>query len=133
MARSEIGRNWHTRFMFGKSENSDDGTQAEIARLSGLPLEQLASQIKAAMSVLIDNGDRGRVSVHDLALTMVPGVVRLPQDEIWSLDELVGEGIQMLEHDGLAQCTVVGTDRRLQWVLTRRGRSTAEVAPPIHR
>jgi hypothetical protein len=111
--------------MFGKSENGDDGTQAEIARLGALPLEQLAAQINAAMFALVGNGDRGRVSVHDLALAMVPGTGRLPQDEIWSLEELVGEGIQTLEHDGLAQCTVVGTDRRLQWVLTRRGRSTA--------
>jgi hypothetical protein len=110
----------------GNSGNSDDeAARAEIARLMALTLEQLASQVIVAMSIPIDNGSRGRVSVHDLALKMVPGVARLPQDEIWGLDELVGEGVQILEHEGLAQCTVTGIDRRLQWVLTRSGRSAA--------
>jgi hypothetical protein len=52
-----------------------------------------------------------------------PGVQRLAQDEIWACEELVGEGVQALEHQGLVQCAVVGTDRRVQWVLTRLGRS----------
>jgi hypothetical protein len=110
--------------VFGGSGNSgDEVARAEIDRLKALTLEQLASQVIAAMSIPIDNGSRGRLSVHDLAVKMVPGVARLPQDEIWGLDELVGEGVQLLEHEGLAQCTLAGLDRRLQWVLTRRGRS----------
>jgi nuclear transport factor 2 (NTF2) superfamily protein len=54
---------------------------------------------------------------------MVPDYLRQSQDQVWELQELIGEGVQRLEHACLAQCTVVGTDRRLQWVLTRRGRS----------
>jgi hypothetical protein len=35
----------------------------------------------------------------------------------------MGEGVQLLEHARVAECAVVGTDRRPQWVLTRRGRT----------
>jgi hypothetical protein len=111
------------------SAYNDDESRAQIERLSALPLGQLAAEIIAMMLTVVGNGDRGRVSVHDIALKAVPGIARLPQEEIWGLDELLGEGIQALEQEGLAQCTVVGTDRRLQWVLTRRGRATPPHAP----
>jgi hypothetical protein len=107
------------------SQDPDAVARTEIARLKSLPLERLASEVVAVGFPPTNTVDRGRVSVHDIALKMVSGVSRLSQDEIWELDELVGEGVQALEHDGLAQCTVVGTDRRLQWVLTRSGRTAA--------
>jgi hypothetical protein len=114
---------------FGGSDKRDDhqdggnDAQQEIGRLKLLPLEQLAAELIGAAFPPVDASERGRVSVHDMALKLVPGSLRLPQEAVWELDELVGEGVQYLEHAGLAQCTVVGTDRRLQWVLTRLGRS----------
>jgi hypothetical protein len=112
--------------MFGKKNDSaTDDTQATIERLNALSLEELAAQVKSVMLAATGNADRGRLSVHDIALTMVPNSVRLEQDAIWALDELIGEGIQQLEHTGQVQCTVVATDRRLEWVLTRLGRNNS--------
>jgi hypothetical protein len=121
--------------MFGGTDKRDDHrggdseAQTGIERLNALSLELLAADVMAVGFTPTDTSDSGRVSVHDIALKLVPGVSRLSQEEIWSLDELVGEGVQFLEHAGLAQCTVVGTDRRLQWVLTRRGRSAGDGRP----
>jgi hypothetical protein len=103
--------------------SSDDETRTEIRRLEALSTDQLSTEVRAVMATAMTNADRGRLSTHDIAIKMAPGAARLSQDEIWELDELVGEGVQLLARDGLAQCTVVGTDRRLQWVLTRLGRS----------
>jgi hypothetical protein len=72
---------------------------------------------------LDDTTDCGRTSVLDMAQRMVPHLLRQPHDQISEVQELIGEGAQLLEHARLAQCTVVGNDRTLQWVLTRRGRS----------
>jgi hypothetical protein len=91
-------------------------------RLRGLPLGQLAADVIARGFDRDNRSDRGRASVHDMAQRMVPGYVRQSQDLVWELQELIGEGVQVLEHARLVQCTIVGTDRRIQWVLTRRGR-----------
>ena len=107
----------------GGGETTD--ASSEIARLGSLAPEGLAAEVVAHGFTLDDASDRGRASVHDMAQRMVPGILRESQDQIWALEELVGEGVQLLEHACLAQCTVVGADRRLQWVLTRRGRMAA--------
>jgi hypothetical protein len=99
-----------------------DGVRSETDRLSALPLGQLAAEVIARGFDLEDKGDHGRTSVHEMALRMVPDYLFQSQDQIWELQELIGEGVQLLEHARLVQCTVVGTDRRIQWVLTRRGR-----------
>lgn len=114
-------RGGHTRRM---ASSDDDETRAEIGRLKSLPLDQLAGEVRAVMAAVPTDADRGRLSPHDIAAKMAPGFARLSQDEIWELEELVGEGVQVLSQQGLAQCAVVGTDRRLQWVLTRLGRGT---------
>jgi hypothetical protein len=98
------------------------GVTAELDRLRALPLGELAAEVIARGFDPDDKTDRGRTSVHEMALRMVPDYLFQSQDQIWELQELVGEGVQLLEHARLVQCTVVGTDRRIQWVLTRRGR-----------
>lgn len=112
--------------LFGSKQDDNAGSSSdpriEIDRLGSLPLDQLAAELIARGFKLEDSDGRGRASVHDMAERMVPGFKRQSQDQIWELEELIGEGVQVLEHAGLAQCTVVGVDRRLQWVLTRRGR-----------
>lgn len=112
--------------LFGRSDKPENpsgsgDTQGEIARLRSLPLEQLASEVIARGFPPADTPDRGRASVHDMAQLMVPDILRTPQDTIWEVEELIGEGVQLLQRAGLAQCNIVGADRRLQWVLTRRG------------
>jgi len=112
----------------GGSKPSDarlDGVRSEVDRLRGLSLEQLAAEVFARGFDLDNNAHHGRTSVHDMALRMVPHYLLQSQDQIWELEELIGEGVQLLEHARLAQCTVVAEDRRIQWVLTRRGRQVA--------
>jgi hypothetical protein len=101
----------------------ESGTRSEVDRLGSLPLEQLAEEVIARGFKLDDTENRGRASVHDVAERMVPDYLRQSQEQVWDLQELIGEGVQLLEHAALAQCTIVGNDRRLQWVLTRRGRN----------
>ena len=105
------------------SQGEDAAARAEIERLRSLPLDQLAADVIARGFTHDESSDGGRISVRAMAQRMVPGALRLPQKEIWGLDGLVGEGVQVLEHAGLAQCIVVAEDRRLQWVLTRRGQA----------
>ena len=115
--------------LFGSTEKRDDrqgrdaATRAEIEHLHSLPLDQLAAEVIARGFTHDESPDGGRISVHAMAQGMVPDMLWLPQKEIWGLEGLVGEGVQLLEHAGLAQTIVVETDRRLQWVLTRRGRA----------
>jgi hypothetical protein len=116
-------------FGAGNKRDPDAGDEvdsgSEVARLRHLAPEELAAEVIAHGFALDDSSDRGRASVHDMAQRMVPGILRESQDQIWALEELIGEGVQLLEHARLAQCTVVGADRRLQWVLTRGGRTAA--------
>lgn len=115
--------------LFGGTKKPDDetaaggGAEAEIARIRSLSPSQIAAEVIARGFDLGDTVDRGRASVHDMAARMVPDFIRQSQDEIWELEELIGEGVQLLALAALVQCTIVGADRRLQWVLTRRGRS----------
>ena len=104
-------------------QDEDAVARAEIERLRSLPLEQLAVEVIGRGFTHDESPDGGRISVRAMAHRMVPGALRLPQKEIWGLDGLVGEGVQLLEHASLAQTIVVATDRTLQWVLTRRGRA----------
>jgi hypothetical protein len=105
-----------------KHEEDESGVEAEVSRLRSLPLDQLAAEVLTRGFTVGDAGDHGRISVLDLAKLLVPGFLRLPQEEVWEVEELIGEGVQLLEHARLVQCTVAGIDRHLQWVLTRSGR-----------
>jgi hypothetical protein len=88
-----------------------------------LSLEQLAEEVISRGFSHDETADGGRTSVHDLAQNMVPDFLRGSQEQIWEVEGLIGEGVQLLAQGRLVQCTVVGADRRLQWVLTRRGRA----------
>jgi hypothetical protein len=57
---------------------------------------------------------------------MVPGAARLEQGAYQGLNELIGEGVQVLEHAGLVQPTVWGGTRGLYFVATRLGKTALE-------
>jgi hypothetical protein len=88
--------------LFGGTKKEDEnsgghnGALLEIDRLRSLSPELIAAEVIARGFELGATNDRGRASVHDMAQRMVPDFLRQPQDQIWELEELIGEGVQLL-------------------------------------
>ncbi|HEX3361610.1 MAG TPA: hypothetical protein VHS74_11520 [Solirubrobacterales bacterium] len=61
-----------------------------------------------------------------IADALVPGAARLEQGAYQGLNELIGEGMQVLEHAGLVLPTVWGGKGGLYFVATRLGKTALE-------
>jgi hypothetical protein len=115
--------------LFGeKKQDQDGGTgiEGEVERLSALPLPELASEVMTRGFGPDCPADDGRPSVRMIADLLVPGGVRLEQGAYQGLNDLIGEGVQVLEHAGLVLSTVWGGKGGLYFVATRRGKTALE-------
>lgn len=115
--------------LFGdKKPEQDSGTgiEDEVARLGALPLPELASEVMVRGFGPECPADDGRPSVRMITDLLVPGGARLDLGAFQGLNELIGEGMQVLEHASLVQSTVWGSKGGLYFVATRRGKTALE-------
>lgn len=119
--------------------------QAELSRLSALPVEELAVEVMirgfgpggpgaddAAISLGQANVGAGPTA-GDISLRFVPDrgfafPVPAPEDvQLRDLmTRLVAEGLQELEHASLVRCQVHTSMGTFDWAATRRGRAALE-------
>jgi hypothetical protein len=115
--------------LFGdKKQGQDSGTevQVEVERLNDLTLPQLASEVMVRGFGPDCPAEDGRPSTRMIVDAMLPGANRLEQGAYQGLNELIGEGMQVLEHAGLVQSTVWGGKGGLYFVATRLGKTAFE-------
>jgi hypothetical protein len=112
--------------LFGdKKQDQDSGTEVEVevGRLNALALPELASEVMVRGFGSECPADDGRPSVRMITDLLVPGGVRLEQGAYQGLNELIGEGMQVLEHAGLVLPTAWGDKGGLYFVATRLGKT----------
>jgi hypothetical protein len=115
--------------LFGdKTQDQDSGTgiEGEVERLSDLPLSELASEVMVRGFGPGCPADDGRPSVRMITDLLVPGGARLEQGAYQGLNELIGEGVQVLEHAGLVLPTIWGGKGGQYFVATRLGKTALE-------
>jgi hypothetical protein len=115
--------------LFGdKTQDQDSGTgiEGEVERLSALALPVLASEVMVRGFGSECPADDGRPSVRMITDLLVPGGARLEQGAYQGLNELIGEGVQVLEHAGLVLPTIWGGKGGLYFVATRLGKTALE-------
>jgi hypothetical protein len=107
-------------------QDSGTGVEGEVARLGALALPELASEVMTRGFGPDCPADDGRPSVRMITDLLVPGAARLEQSAYQGLNEMIGEGMQVLEHSGLVLSTVWGGKGGLYFVATRRGKTALE-------
>jgi hypothetical protein len=107
-------------------QDGDTGIEGEVERLGALPLPELASEVMVRGFGPECPAHDGRPSVRMITDLLVPGGARLEQGAYQGLNELVGEGMQVLEHAGLVLSTVWGGNGGLYFVATRLGKTALE-------
>jgi hypothetical protein len=115
--------------LFGdKKDGQERGidVQAEVERLSSLAVPRLAAEVMVRGFGPDCPAADGRPSVRKIVDSMVPEAARMEQGAYQDLNDLIGEGIQALEHAGLVQPTVWGGTGGLYFVATRRGKAALE-------
>jgi hypothetical protein len=115
--------------LFGdKKDGQEKGidVQAEVERLNSLAVPRLAAEVMVRGFGPDCPAADGRPSVRKIVDSMVPEAARMEQDAYLGLNDLIGEGIQALEHAGLVQPTVWGGTGGLYFVATRRGKAALE-------
>jgi len=115
--------------LFGdKKPDQDSGTgiEAEVERLGALALPELASEVMTRGFGPECPADDGRPSVRMITDLLVPGGARLEMGAYQGLNELIGEGMQVLEHAGLVLPTIWGGKGGLYFVATRVGKTALE-------
>ena len=119
--------------------------QAELGRLSALPVEELAAEVMIRGfgpggpgadddAILLGQANIGAgPTAGDISLLFVPDrgfTFPVPAPEEVQLRErmtrLVAEGLQELEHASLVRCQVHTAMGTFDWVATRRGRAALE-------
>src|SRR5215469_8465981 len=130
--------------MFGSKDRrvvASDGTEtanaafgAEVERLEALPMAQLAAEVMARgfgpggyLPGLMRRKPHAivRAYVNDVAAMFKPEGAR-DADLYRRLSEVVGEGLQVLEHESLIWACRVSESSGVGYVLTRRGRAVLE-------
>ncbi|HMN98385.1 MAG TPA: hypothetical protein PKD59_03130 [Miltoncostaeaceae bacterium] len=114
----------------GRRERDEMDLRADLARLDGLPLDELADEV---LRRLFGPGGRARDGVVPAEEALVPFDPRgtglfpgMPKDLRESYRELVEEGVQRLEHRGLLIVRVTGREQTTVGLrLTRAGRRAA--------
>jgi hypothetical protein len=109
-----------------QDQDSDTGVEGEVQRLNALALPALASEVMVRGFGPECPADDGRPSVRMITDLLVPGGARLEQGAYQGLNELIGEGMQVLEHAGLVLPTVWGGKGGLYFVATRLGKTALE-------
>jgi hypothetical protein len=114
----------------GKKEQRDARTaalEAEAGRLSLLPLPQLAAEVMTKVFTDVPRYDeyRGVQSLGQLVDRFVPGTSHRNEKLLQRFSELVGEGLQVLEHASLVRgpFPAMGGDG---YTPTRLGRAALE-------
>ena len=109
------------------SKNDDQAraaaAQAEVDRLSSLPLPQLAAEVMTRGFGPDGPAEDGLPSVSMIVDTFVPGLAHLDDASHQRMEEVVGEGVQVLEHASLVRSTVWGGEGGLYYTATRLGRA----------
>ena len=109
-----------------QEQDSETGVDGEVQRLGALALPELASEVMVRGFGPDCPADDGRPSVRMITDLLVPGGVRLEQGAYQGLNDLIGEGVQVLERAGLVQSTVWGGKGGLYFVATRLGKTALE-------
>jgi hypothetical protein len=115
--------------LFGsKNEDQADSAavQAEVDRLSSLPLPQLAAEVMTKGFGPDGPADDGLPSIRMIVDAFVPDLGRLDDDAHQRMNEVVSEGVQVLEHASLVRATVWGGEGGLYYTATRLGRAALE-------
>ena len=98
--------------------------QAEVDRLSSLPLPQLAAEVMTRGFVPDGPAEDGLSSVSMIVDAFVPGLAHLDDASHQRMEEVVGEGVQVLEHASLVRSTAWGGEGGgLYYTATRLGRA----------
>ena len=111
--------------MFGNKDAAPD--TGEIARLNGLPVRDLAVEVMTrGFGATLEPSWTGRpaTSAVDAVVTvLVPGASKLPATEYRELYDVIGEGVQQLEHASLVRLTYLDNIGGRLFVITRLGRA----------
>ena len=110
--------------LFGSKDTKHDDRpgDAEAQRLAALPLPQLAAE-------MMDRGFNpgpatdGLPTVRMIAEDIAPGLDGRDPDAFQSLYDIVGEGMQVLEHACLIRSTVWSSQGGVFFTATRLGRA----------
>ncbi len=114
--------------LFGSKDTKHDDRPgdaealAEAQRLAALPLPQLAAEV-------MDKGfnpgpaSDGLPTVRMIAEDIAPGLAGREPDAFQSLYDIVGEGMQLLEHACLIRYTVWSSQGGVFFTATRLGRA----------
>jgi len=116
--------------MFGnKKDDADSGSDvdAEVARLAGLPLRELAAEVMrrgfGATTSPEWTGRPGTAAVDSLLTTMIPTAAALTPSRKQAAYDLIGEGVQQLEHASLVRLTYLDNIGGRLYTLTRAGQA----------
>ena len=110
----------------GKKEQRDArkaALEAEADRASSLPLPQLAAEVMTKSFRVTEDG--GHPSFGILVTRFAPGTSHFDEKLFQRFAELVGEGLQVLEHASLVRGPVTTNDGN-GYALTRLGRAALE-------
>jgi hypothetical protein len=109
-----------------KRQSDNAAMEAAVNRLSSLPLPQLAGEVMTKGFLDEPRYDRlARPNLGQLIRRVVPDADQRDRDVYERLSELVGEGVQVLEHAGLVRGPVEGVSV-LCYTATRLGRVALE-------
>ena len=111
--------------MFGNKDAAPDA--GEVARLSGLSVRDLAVEVMTrGFGATLEpswTGRPGTSAVDALVTVLVPGADKLPPTEYRELYDVIGEGVQQLEHASLVRLTYLDNIGGRLFVITRLGRA----------
>ena len=100
--------------------------QPELDRLSGLTLPQLASEVMTRGWGPGGPGAGGETSVARIGAAFVPGYQRADSGTLHQFTEVLGEGVQVLEHAGLVRFTFWGGADGPIHAVTRLGQAALD-------
>jgi hypothetical protein len=116
---------------FGKkteSQDTDDAaSSAELARLNALALRELAAEVMSKGFGPTGPASDGLPTPSMISEVFVPNAARvLPTDQFQALQDIIWEGVQVLEHASLVRFAVYSSEGGKFFKLTRLGRSTLD-------
>jgi hypothetical protein len=115
--------------LFGGRKEENDKLQAEVDRLAGLPLPELAGEVMAKGFGSGGPGDGAYAELSSIAGALNPAEGSFLNDDVLVQHfRIVAEGAQLLEHAGLVRFEVSssGGIAHWSWTATRAGVTALE-------